>query len=134
MTFATTIHDTMMQQLLIVDDNQKFLAVLQEFLSEYDGINIARATSSGQEALEWAADNPPDLVIVDLWMPDMGGLELTRQVKSRWPEIPVIVLTLFDSERHRQAAFDAGANAFVAKSRMDSDLLPAIRQLLGEPQ
>ena len=91
----------MTDQVLVVDDNQKFLAVLQEFLGEYDGFGVAAATGSGYEALEMASHDLPDLMIVDLWMPDMGGLELTRQVKSHWPELPVIILTLFDSERHR---------------------------------
>lgn len=124
----------MTDNVLIVDDNQKFLAVLQEFLGEYDGLAIAGATNSGYEALTLLDGDQPDLMIVDMWMPDIGGLDLTQQVKTRWPELPVIILTLFDSERHRQAAFEAGANAFVAKGRMDSDLIPAIRQVLNREQ
>lgn len=120
----------MTHEVLIVDDNPKFLAVLREFLGEYDGISVIGATSSGHEALELAGDSQPALMIVDLWMPDMGGLELTRQVKARWPELPVIILTLFDSERHREAALEAGANAFVTKGRMDADLMPAVGRLL----
>lgn len=130
MAVTTAAIHTMTHEVVIVDDNPKFLAVLQEFLGEYEGIQVIAATDSGHEAIELVGARQPALMIVDLWMPDMGGLELTRQVKARWPETPIIILTLFDSERHREAALEAGANAFVTKGRMDADLMPAVERLL----
>lgn len=120
----------MINHVMLVDDNQKFLAVLREFLNEHDDIDVVGAAGSGEEALALLASTQPTVLIVDLWMPDMGGLDLTRKVKALWPQLPVIVLTLFDSPRHRQAALDAGADAFVGKARMDADLLPAIQGLV----
>jgi DNA-binding NarL/FixJ family response regulator len=121
----------MINHVMLVDDNQKFLAVLREFLNEYNDIDVIAVAGSGEEALALLDSTQPAVLIVDLWMPDMGGLDLTRKVKARWPQLPVIVLTLFDSPRHRQAALDAGADAFVGKARMDADLLPAIQSLIG---
>lgn len=122
----------MSNRVLIVDDNQKFLAMLQEFLSEYEGIEVVGAAASAQEALGLIDDTRPQVLIIDLWMPDMSGLELTHFVKSRWPRLTTVVLTLFDSPHHRKAAFDAGADAFVGKARMDSELVPAIQYAVAK--
>ncbi len=117
-------------RILIVDDNQQFLLMLQEFLADYNGVNVVGAAVSGQEALSLIEITAPDMMIVDLWMPDMSGLDLTQAVKGRWPNMPTIVLTLSESAAHRQAAFEAGADAFVGKSRMDAELMPAIQRLM----
>jgi DNA-binding NarL/FixJ family response regulator len=121
----------MTYRVLIVDDNQRFLEFLEEFLCHYADIRVIGTALSGQEALELAEDGEPDLIIVDLWMPDISGLDLTREIKSRWPGVPTIVLTLLDSPQHRQAAMEAGADAFIGKPSMDSDLVPAIERLMA---
>ncbi len=122
----------MTNRVLLVDDNRKFLSMLQEFLGDYDGIEVVGAAGSAQEALGLINATNPSILIVDLWMPDMNGLDLTHEIKARWPGLPTVVLTLFDSPRHRQAAFDAGADAFVGKARLDSELMPAIQYALGK--
>jgi DNA-binding NarL/FixJ family response regulator len=121
----------MTHRVLIVDDNQRFLEFLEEFLCHYADINVVGSALSGQEALELAENGQPDLIIVDLWMPDISGLDLTREIKARWPGVPTIVLTLLDSPQHRQAAMEAGADAFIDKPSMDSDLVPTIERLMS---
>jgi DNA-binding NarL/FixJ family response regulator len=130
-TLTATRPDIMAYRVLIVDDNQRFLEFLEEFLRHYADIHIVGSALSGKEALELAEDDQPDLIIVDLWMPDISGLDLTREIKSRWPGVPTIVLTLLDSPQHRQAAMEAGADAFIGKPSMDSDLVPAIERLMA---
>ncbi len=120
-------------RVILVDDNRRFLDVLQEYLREFEGIEVVGTATSAQEAMGLVNSANPHLLIVDLSMPDMNGLDFTQQVKSRWPHLPTIVLTLFDTPRHRQAALEAGADAFVGKAHMDSDLLPTIRGLLTRP-
>jgi DNA-binding NarL/FixJ family response regulator len=117
-------------RVLLVDDNRSFLAVLQEFLSEHEGIEVIGAASSGEEALALLERLNPDLMIIDLAMPGMSGLELLQAIRARGSHVTTIVLTLLDTPRHRQAASEAGASAFVAKAYMDADLLPTIHQLL----
>lgn len=130
-TLTTTRSDIMTYRVLIVDDNRRFLEFLEEFLSSYADVHIVGSALSGEEALALAEDGQPDIVISDLWMPDMGGLDLTREIKNRWPSVPTIILTLLDSPDHRQAAIEAGADAFIGKPSMDSDLVPTIEQLMG---
>ncbi len=119
-----------LSRLLLVDDNKKFLDMSREFLeSECDHVIVVGTAGTAEEALKLIRQARPTLLIVDLAMPDMSGLELTQRVKQTRPELPVIILTLFDTPRHRQAALEAGADAFVAKASMDSDLIPAIERL-----
>jgi DNA-binding NarL/FixJ family response regulator len=116
-------------QIMLVDDNQDFLAVSQEFLEAFEGLRVVGTATSGREALDLLGRISPTLLIVDVSMPEMNGLELTQQVKKRWPNLPIIVLTLLDTPLHRQAALQAGADAFVTKASMDDDLIPAIQGL-----
>ncbi len=117
-------------RVLVVDDNHVFLEAAAEFLFEQNSIGEILTAESGQAALAVISVNRPDLMIVDLAMPEMGGLELTRLVKERWPELPIIILTLHDTPHHRHAALEAGADAFVSKTLIDSDLIPAVSRLL----
>lgn len=120
-----------LRRILVVDDSHLFLATAEEFLAEQATIVGEILTAqSAEDALALISFLSPDLIIIDLAMPDMSGLELTRLVKERWPEIPIIILTLHDSPRHRQAAEEAGADAFVGKLEMDHDLLPTLMRLL----
>ncbi len=121
--------DLQTNQIMLVDDNQDFLAVSQEFLEAFEGLRVVGTATSGKEALDLLSRISPTLLIVDVSMPEMNGLELTQQVKKRWPRLPVIVLTLLDTPLHRQAAMQAGADAFVTKASMDDDLIPAIQGL-----
>ena len=116
-------------QIVLVDDNQDFLAVSQEFLEAFEGLQVIGTATSGPEALDLLGRISPTLLIVDVSMPEMNGLELTQQVKKQWPSLPIIVLTLLDTPLHRQAALQAGADAFVTKASMDDDLIPAIQGL-----
>lgn len=116
-------------QIMLVDDNQDFLAVSQEFLEAFEGLRVVGTATSGREALDLLGHISPTLLIVDVSMPEMNGLELTQQVKKQWPNLPIIVLTLLDTPLHRQAALQAGADAFVTKASMDDDLIPAIQGL-----
>lgn len=121
----------MTYRVLIVDDNHRFLEFLEEYLCAHADINVIGSALSGHEALELANDSQPDLIIADLWMPDMGGLDLTRRIKARWPDVPTIILTLLDSPHHREAALEAGADAFIGKPNMDAELVPTIERLMA---
>ncbi len=115
---------------LLVDDNPDFLALSQEFINAHEGLEVIGTATSAQEALDILNRITPNLVITDLVMPGVSGLELAQMVKSRWPELAIIVMTMLDTPYHQQAAFSAGADAFVAKATMDADLMPTIWNLL----
>jgi DNA-binding NarL/FixJ family response regulator len=118
-----------LRRVILVDDNPDFLAVSREFLEAHEGVEVVATATSAHEALTMIDAAHPTVLITDMVMPGINGLDLTQQVKERWPMIHVIVLTMHNTARHRDAALSAGADAFITKSNMDSELMPALAAL-----
>jgi DNA-binding NarL/FixJ family response regulator len=114
---------------LLVDDHAAFLDELAQLLAETHETDVVGRTTSGEEALEQGLAMQPDLVLMDLAMPGMGGLEATRRLKAKPGAPRVIMLSLHEHPMYRQAALDAGADGFVPKSKLGTALLPMIHSL-----
>jgi two-component system response regulator NreC len=116
------------KSLLLVDNNPGFLRVLSHFLDRYGHgeLVIAGTALGGKEALTKAESLRPQVILIDLSMTDLHGLQAIPQLRSMLPDAVIIALTFMDSDNYRQAALAAGANDFVSKSKLDTDLLPAI--------
>jgi DNA-binding NarL/FixJ family response regulator len=115
---------------LLVDDNPTFLGIVQRFLQGEDEVMVIGAVESGEEALAMVHQIKPDIVLTDLAMPKVSGMETILRLRAAWPKMGVIALTLLDTSGYRQAALTAGADAFVAKDRLNTDLLPTIRNVV----
>ena len=114
--------------LLLVDDNPRFLRILTRFLhirypADVVIIDVAR---SGIEALARAQTVRPQVVLLDLAMPDMPGWEVIPRLRKELPEVGIIVLSLLESGAYREMVLAAGADAFVGKSALVAELVPAI--------
>lgn len=123
---------------IVVDDSPEFLEAAQRFLQSDTQIELIGKAHSGKEALELVIQNKPDLVLMDLTMPGMGGLEATRNIKALKNPPQVIILTLYDNSEYRTASQSVQADGFVSKSDFGSELLPLIRtmfenSLVAEP-
>lgn len=115
-----------MIRILLVDDNPEYRCFATLFLEEQPGLRIVGTTGSGAEALALLPDLQPDLVLLDLAMPGMNGLETARAIKDR-PNAPrVIILTGHDDELYRQAAEACGVDVFLNKTALLQDLVPWI--------
>jgi DNA-binding NarL/FixJ family response regulator len=116
---------------LLVDDNPTFLRILTRFLEEQgeDGLRVVGSMVGGRDALAQAQLLKPDVILLDLGMPDVSGLELLAPLREALPDAILIALTLMDPESFRQTALAAGADAFVSKASLEHDLLPTIRRL-----
>jgi len=90
----------------------------------------------GEEALTQAQNLKPEVVLIDLHMPGLSGLETIPRLRAMLPEVSIIALTLLDAKVYRQAALAAGADDFVPKANLSTELLPAIRRVAqtGQPQ
>ena len=119
---------------LLVGDSPSLLRILVQQLDN-DGqgeLDVVGTALCGKEALAKAQVLRPQVIILDLAIPDLPGLDAIPHLRRILPEAGIIALTLLDSERYRQAALAIGANELVSKTRLAIDLLPAIRRL-GEP-
>ena len=115
--------------ILVVDDNKAVLDFLLLLLSK--NALTAIGASSGSECLQVVRSQPVDLIILDVMMPVMDGLEVCRELKKFAPEVPVILLTARDDMTTRAAAMDLGVSEFIAKPVNNRDLLSRVRTQLS---
>ena len=116
-------------RVLLVDDSPALRQALGRFLGLLPEVEVVGQAGSGPEALDEAARSRPDLVLMDLALPGMSGMEATRRLKAAPGGPLVVVLTLHGDDEHREAARAAGADAFLDKRALDAGLLPLVRQL-----
>lgn len=112
------------KRVFIVDDQPSALKGLKAILAFYPGIRILGEAENGRDAVELIAQQQPDVVVMDLQMPVMDGVEATHLIKSQWPAIKVIVLTV--QAARRVEAFAAGADYFLLKGNGPEELQQAI--------
>lgn len=116
-------------RILLIDDSPEFLEVAARYLSSAQDLEVVGKAQSAREGLRQVLRLQPDLVLMDLAMPDMNGLEATREIKTLPSPPRVIILTLYDNPEYRQAAETARADGFIPKSEFASQLLPLIQTL-----
>ena len=114
-------------RILVVDDHTIFRRGLISILESYPDLKVVGEASDGEEGVARAADLMPDVVIMDLAMPRMNGIEATRIIKSRFMSIDVLALSFQESEHARTSVLEAGASAYFTKSGPLDALLRAIR-------
>jgi NarL family two-component system response regulator LiaR len=112
---------------MIVDDHEMVRSGLAVFLETCDDIKLVGEASSGEEALRLCAELQPDVLIMDLVMPTMNGIEATRAIRSRFPQIQIIALTSFKEEELVHSALQAGAIGYLLKNVSIDELAGAIR-------
>ncbi len=115
--------------LLIVDDDPRFRSLIREVVQGEAGVQVLGEAGDGEEAVRMAHQLRPSVVLMDLAMPRVGGLEALRRTKRELPGTKVIVVTVHGEEPYRRAAFDCGADAFIVKKRLRGDLLPTLRRV-----
>jgi DNA-binding NarL/FixJ family response regulator len=112
---------------MLVDDHEVVLEGLIRILEKQGGIKIVTVARSAEEALEKIVRFPVDVIIVDIQLPGMNGIELIKRVKSDHPEIEAITLTVFDDEQFAKQAIKAGAIGYVIKDAAKDELVKAVR-------
>jgi CheY-like chemotaxis protein/two-component sensor histidine kinase len=119
--------DTQVIRLLVVDDHQIMRQGLINLLNDQPDLEVIGEASDGLEAVEKTRSLKPDIVLMDVSMPRMGGIEATRRVKEEAPSVRVVGLTMHDDGGIARAMQEAGAEAFVSKTASPSELLTTIR-------
>jgi DNA-binding NarL/FixJ family response regulator len=116
-------------RILIADDHEVVRRGLSTLLQTHEGWEICGEAKDGREAVDMAKQLKPDVVILDVGMPNLNGLAATRQLVQQNPNQKVIVLTITDSDEVIREALDAGARGFVLKSDAARDLVSAVEAL-----
>ena len=115
-------------RILIVDDSPSFCKGMQALLEIQPDMEVAGVAPDGQTAMELIERLQPALVLLDAQMPGMSGLEAAQQIKSRWPQTEIILMTMYSD--YRSKAIEAGVDAFVTKGVPPEHILAVIRGLV----
>ena len=113
--------------LVIADDHALVREGITAMLSMYDDINVVAQASDGAEAVEMALKHRPKMILMDISMPGLGGLEATIELKKSLPDTKVLVLTQYDDKEYVSRFLKAGASGYILKKAIGADLVTAIR-------
>jgi CheY-like chemotaxis protein len=113
-------------RVLFVDDHKVMRQGLIRLISGQPDIHILGEAADGREAVQIAFQLKPDVIVMDIAMPEMDGIEATRRIKAELPDVRIIGLSMFEDEQAGRDILDSGAEAFVAKTASSAELLKAI--------
>ena len=120
-----------MADILIVEDSTAFRQTLKRIvLLRFPSLQIVEA-KDGKEAIEKTSEAPPRLIFMDVSLPGENGFQLTKKIKAAHPEIPILIMTIYDSQEYRETAYDSGADFFLSKKTSTStDILTKVESYL----
>jgi len=118
------------KHILIVDDSAAVRRALRDVLEQQQGWEVSGEAGNGREAIEEVQKAKPDVIVLDLSMPVMNGLETTRELKRRFPSVPVLMYTDFETQYLQQAARSAGVSSIVSKSESTEVLVHNLHALM----
>jgi DNA-binding NarL/FixJ family response regulator len=117
-------------RLVVVDDHDLVRSGLKALLSTQEGLTIVGEAANGREVLDLCRRARPDLVLMDVRMPEIDGLEATREINRHFNNVSVLILTTYENEDYLLEAIRAGAAGYVLKDAPEQELLTAIRRVL----
>ena len=120
-----------MQRVLVVDDHAVIRKGIQSILDAWQEWQVSGEAANGEEAVQLTKDLKPDIVLMDISMPRMGGLEATRAIRKLSPDAKVLLLTLHDSLEWVETALHAGARGYLLKSDTEGELMRALKVVAG---
>ncbi len=124
-----------MIKVMLIDDHTIFRAGLQWMLENSSGqlpVKVIISTDDGKEAIRLASSNPPDLAIIDISMPRLDGIECTSRLSQRFPDLPILVLSMHEEHQYALHALESGASGYLTKQSAAKDLLNAIIALYNK--
>ncbi len=119
----------MATRILLVDNHRLVIEGLWAILNREDDLEVVGMASTGRIALEMVAEQQPDIVVMDISMPDLNGIEATSQIVSQYPQVKVIALSAHRDKRYVRAMLEAGTHGFVVKDTASTELLQAIKSV-----
>jgi len=116
-------------RVLLADDHVVVRAGIRQFLEQSTDIQVVAEASDGQEACKLLEQFAPDVAVLDIQMPGMSGIEVTRWIRAKHLSIGILVLTAYDEEPYVQAVLQAGANGYVLKTAKPQEIVDAVRDV-----
>jgi two-component system, NarL family, response regulator NreC len=121
-----------MTRVLIVDDHAFIRRGVQTILHPFPQWEFCGEAENGKEAIRMAQELKPEVIIMDISMPELNGIEATRAIRKSQPSVKIVLLTLHDSSELLRIAFRAGARGYLLKSDAEQELVQALTVVIGE--
>lgn len=115
-------------RVLLCDDNDNFRQLLNQYIKAMPGVEVVGEAVDGVDVIDKTESLDPDLVLMDLSMPNQSGLDATKTIKERWPNKSVIILTLYEDSVYKELADEFNADGFIAKSSIKAQLPGVIEE------
>ena len=119
------------KRIMIVDDHPIVRRGLAGLLSEENDLSIGGEATSGTEALSALVKQLPDMIILDISLPDYDGIDLCRKIRNRFPKLPILVMSIHSEVLYADRVLRAGANGYIMKHEAPTKIVGAIRQILS---
>jgi len=116
---------------LIVDDHPIVRQGLSELINQEDDLVVCAEAEDAHQALNAIKDNQPDMLIVDIALPDTSGLDLIKDITARYPDLPVLALSMHDESLYAERAMRAGARGYIMKQEATEEVIAAIRKVFA---
>lgn len=116
-------------RVLLADDHAVVRAGIRQFLETAEDIIVEAEADDGEAAIRLIEKNPPDVVVLDIQMPKMTGIEVTRWIRARYPSLGILILTAYDEEPYAMGVLQAGANGYVLKTAKPGEIIQAVREV-----
>lgn len=116
-------------KIILVDDHAVVRSGLRRLLEQSGGMQVVAETDSGEQAYQIYGDHLPDVLVMDMSMPGMGGLEALRRILSRYPAARIVIFSMHENASFASQALSAGARGYVAKSGAAEDLVRAVKEI-----
>ncbi len=121
----------MRYRIVLADDHALIRHGIRKMLEESSALEVVGEVGDGLELLDFLKDHRVDLVVLDISMPNLRGIEAIKEVKKICPNVRILILTMHKSEQYLCSALSAGANGYLLKEDSDTELLPAIEQVMA---
>lgn len=117
-------------RIAVVDDHEIVRDGVKMLLEDEPGLQVAFEAETGKEAVELCKKEEPDLVIMDITMPEMDGIQATKIIKNNYPDIKILALTMLSEDQHIRKMIKAGASGYILKSSGKNELIKAINSIM----
>jgi DNA-binding NarL/FixJ family response regulator len=119
------------KRVLVVDDHFAVRAGVAAFLEAHDDLSVVGEAETGREAVDLCDAHQPDVVLMDIRMPVMDGIEATRQIKERRPQTCVLLMSAYEQQELVDAGLAAGADAFILKGTLGAEMVRRVREVIA---
>src|SRR5690606_20886671 len=117
-------------KLLIADDHEILASGMASILANKQELSVLGTVSNGQQVLDFLAENEVDIVIMDLNMPVLDGIDATVIIKKKFPDTKILILSMFDREGYIQNALDVGVDGYVLKNVSEAEIVIAVKRIM----